>query len=93
MQDPHTLTRATGLFVLCLCVCISLPFSLSLCMYVHSQRAKKLARSEISTRQWDRYKFSEINLDEALGPVQDNCERISCHAVTSEEFRQRFEVH
>jgi len=56
------------------------------------QRAKKLARSEITTRQWDRYNFCEIDLDQALGPVQDNCERISCHSVTAEQFRERFEV-
>ena len=72
------------------------------------ERAKKLARSEITVRQWDRsaglytrththththsealiqkncgplrrYKFCEIDLDEALGPVLDNLERISCH--------------
>jgi hypothetical protein len=55
-------------------------------------RAKKLARSEITVRQWDRYRFCDIDLDEALGPVEDNCERISCHAVSPEEFRERFEV-
>ncbi len=72
------------------------------------ERAKKLARSEITVRQWDRsaglytrthahththsealiqkncgplrrYKFCEIDLDQALGPVLDNLERISCH--------------
>eukprot|EP00802_Teleaulax_amphioxeia_P011316 Tamp_11348.p1 GENE.Tamp_11348~~Tamp_11348.p1 ORF type:complete len:475 (+),score=114.07 Tamp_11348:193-1425(+) len=56
------------------------------------ERAKKLARSEITVRQWDRYKFCELDLDEALGPVLDNCERISCHSVSAEEFRERFEI-
>lgn len=60
--------------------------------YERLYRAKKLARSEITVRQWDRYGFCQVNLDETLGPVEDNCERISCHAVSLEEFRERFEV-
>ena len=60
--------------------------------YERLYRAKKLARSEITVRQWDRYRFCEVNLDDALGPVEDNCERISCNAVSPEEFRERFEV-
>ena len=55
-------------------------------------KAKKLARSEITVGQWDRYRFSELDLDATLGPVEDNVERVSCHDLTLEEFRDRFEV-
>ena len=60
--------------------------------YQRMQRAKKLARSEITVHQWDRYRFCDLDLDAVLGPVLDNCERIDCKDVTAEEFRERFEL-
>jgi len=44
--------------------------------HTHTQRSAYLKENRGPLR---RYKFCEIDLDEALGPVLDNLERISCH--------------